>query len=728
MKNKPTMHRNLFAITFLLGAMVVVWVGAGFAVTHLLALMMTLIIAAVYVLGALELHRFRQATSTLSTALAAIPDTLTNLGDWLGSVHASLQNPVRLRIEGERVGLPGPALTPYLVGLLVMLGMLGTFLGMVVTLNGAVFALEGATDLQAIRSALSAPIKGLGLSFGTSVAGVATSAMLGLMSALSRRERLAAAQLLDTKIATVLRGFSLTHQRQETFKALQSQAQALPEVVDKLQTMMDQMERMNQRLNERLVTNQESFHSEVKEVYTELASSVDQSLRNSLTQSAQVASESIKPVIEAAMAGMAQEARLLHERVIDTAQNQLGGLSERFSATTSALAESWQTALVKHEQTSAQLITGMGQSLNTFTETFEQRSGTLVATVNQAHASLMADHASADQQRLAAWTGSLESMAATLRQEWQQTGAQTLDQQQQVCSTLSKTAQEITEQAQVSASHTLGEITRLMTCSEDLIQARMAAEAQAIQQHGERMDQLTSMMRTELGALRNDEAQRGQAAVERLGDLQAALSVHLTTLGTALEDPITRLIETASQAPKAAAEVIGQLRQELSGSMARDNELLEERSRIMATLSSLLDAINHAAAEQRAVIDALVSTSAVALNQAGSQFAEQVDTEVAKLSDIASHVTSSAVEVSSLSESFSFAVNSFNEANEKLIANLQRIEGAMDKSMTRSDEQLAYYVAQAREIIDLSVMSQKEIFDELRQLPGKQARPAQEVI
>jgi len=72
-------------------------------------------------------------------------------------------------------------------------------------------------------------------------------------------------------------------------------------------------------------------------------------------------------------------------------------------------------------------------------------------------------------------------------------------------------------------------------------------------------------------------------------------------------------------------------------------------------------------------------------------------------------------------------VRSFNEANEKLIGNLQRIEGALDKSMARSDDQLAYYVAQAREIIDLSLMSQKEIFEELRQLPARQALSAEEV-
>ena len=40
----------------------------------------------------------------------------------------------------------------------------------------------------------------------------------------------------------------------------------------------------------------------------------------------------------------------------------------------------------------------------------------------------------------------------------------------------------------------------------------------------------------------------------------------------------------------------------------------------------------------------------------------------------------------------------------------------MEKSNTRSDEQMGYYVDQAREIIDQSLLSQKEIFEQLRQL------------
>ena len=671
------MNRHFFTGAFVLGASAILWVGTGFWGSHAVALAMTALIAAVYGFGAFELYRFRQATATLAPALAAIPDNLTQLCDWLDRVHASMRLAVRLRIEGERTGLPGPALTPYLVGLLVMLGMLGTFLGMVVTLNGAVFALEGTTDIQAIRSAFAAPIRGLGLAFGTSVAGVAASAMLGLMSAMCRRDRMLAAQLLDAKIATELRGFSLTHQRHEAYKALQLQSRALPEVVGALQAMMVQMERMGQQLNERLLSNQEGFHSHVKGVYTDLAHSVDTSLRDSLTQSAQVAGESIQPVMEAAMAS---------------------------------------------------LVTNMDRSVSALGLTFGQRSGAVLAEVKETYAALQAHQAANDRHRLDAWMGSLDTMATSLKTQWQQTGAQGLAQQQEICNTLNKTAQDITTQAQSSAHQTLEEVARLVASSEELIRSRMASEAAWTQEQSERMDHLVTLLGHELGALREAEAQRGHAAVDRLGELQTALTGHLTTLGTALEDPITRLIQTASEAPRAAAEVIGKLREEISSSVARDNELLQERSRILETLNSLLDGINHASVEQRAVINALVASSTAALTHTGDQFSAKVDTEAAKLADIAAHVTGSAVEVSSLGESFNFAVRSFSDANDKLIANLQRIEAAMDKSMTRSDEQLAYYVAQAREVIDLSIMSQKGIFEELRQLPGKQARRAEEVV
>ncbi len=709
------MKRYSFHIAFGLGALAVLWVAAAVATSHPLVLGMAAVIGGVYVFGAMELRQYRANTAALNQALANIPPDLHSLSDWLITLPAGLQNPVRQRVESERMGLPGPALTPYLVGLLVMLGMLGTFLGMVVTLNGAVFALEGSSSVAGIRAAFSEPIKGLGLAFGTSVAGVATSAMLGLMSSLARRERAQATQSLDTLTASSLCGFSLVHQRQETFKALQQQSQALPQVVQQLQTLMAQMAETSQQMNERLLANQQNFHGQVHTAYTALAQSVDQSLRTSLSQSMQLASDGIRPVVQATMAQLAEQAQSLNAQLLHNTRQQLGDIHAQFNTTAQGVAQSYSTALARHETASTEMVARVGQTLEAFSQSFAQRAENLVSAVDTAHREQQVQQRTADQERLEVWQNALSSMAQTLGAQWQTSGAQTLAQQQAICDTLSRTAQDISLHTQTQATQTLAEVTRLMASSEELMRARIASEAQWADQHTQRAEELAALLRSELSALRDAEDVRGQAAVARLAELQIAVTAHLSTLGTSLEAPITRLLETASEAPKAAAEVIGQLRQEISVSVARDNALLEERTRILITLSTLLDAINHASTEQRGVIDALVTASQVSLAQTSGQFHEQVASETQKLSEIAAQVTASTVDVASLGETFGFAVRAFSETNDKLMANLQRIEQAIDKSMTRSDEQLAYYVAQAREMIDLSIGSQKDVLEALQQ-------------
>ncbi len=715
------MKKHAFHLAFAAGAIALLWVAATVSGSHLLVLAMTAVIGAVYIFGALELHHYRAGTAALGQALDQVPEDLQQLGDWLVGVPATLQNAVRQRIEGEPGSLPGPALTPYLVGLLVMLGMLGTFLGMVVTLNGAVFALEGASNVQGMRAAFSEPMRGLGLAFGTSVAGVATSAMLGLMSSLSRRERSQTAQQLDSLIGTRLRRFSLAHQRLETFQALQQQSQALPLVVQQLQTLMGRMESHSQQLGERLLANQDHFHREVRTVYTQLASAVDQSLRSSLSESMQLASDSIRPVVQSTMDEMARQVQTQHERMVDNTRLQLEGLNQQFSQSVQTVAGTWQAALAQHEQVSGGLLRGMDHTLEQFGQTFEARAQALLAAVHAAQNDQQVQQARMDEQRLSVWKNALQEIATALQDGWQRTGQQTLAQQQAVCETLARTAEAVTLEVQTQARQTLADIDRLSTANEAAMRERIAAEARWATRHTEQAQALADLLRSELSALREQEAQRGDAAVARLTELQAAVTQHLTTLGTALETPIARLIETASEAPKAAAEVIGQLRQEISVSVARDNALLEERTRILDTLKTLLDDIHHASSEQRGVIDALVTSSQDALAQASSQFQSHVATETGKLGDIAAQVTASAVDVASLGETFGFAVRSFNETHEKLIANLQRIEAAIGQSMARSDEQLAYYVAQAREIIELSIGSQKDVLEALQKHPSQGA-------
>lgn len=212
----------LFGTAALLGALAVLWMGAGFIGANPLALLVTVVIGFVYALGLFELLQFRRATQSLASSLTKVQaDDSDSLQAWLAGLPSSLQNAVGQRIEGEKVGLPSPVFTPYLVGLLIMLGLLGTFVGMVDTLQGAVTALQGTTELDAIRAGLAAPIEGLSLAFGTSVAGIAASAMLGLNSTLSRRERMLVTRELDRKISGPLRQHSLHYNRQQTYLAMQ---------------------------------------------------------------------------------------------------------------------------------------------------------------------------------------------------------------------------------------------------------------------------------------------------------------------------------------------------------------------------------------------------------------------------------------------------------------------------------------------------------------------------
>lgn len=764
------MTRLLFATAFLLGALAVVWMGIGFVGSDALALTVTIVIGIAYTIGFIELVQYRKATTTLSHSLSGLSSgtaNITVLDEWLIKLHISLQNSVRLRIEGERVGLPAPVLTPYLVGLLVMLGLLGTFVGMVDTLQGAVLALEGSTELQAIRAGLAAPIKGLGLAFGTSVAGVAASAMLGLSSTLSRRDRMLATRLLDTTISTHFRKFSLIHNRQETYRALQDQAHSLPEVAEKLQNMADQMERMGDKLGEKLIANQEVFHDSVTQLYSDLALSVGSSLKESLAQSGQLAGDSIAPIVKEAMTEISAEIRSgaqdAHEQLTLTAQDQLEKLSERFAHTSDDVAKAWKDGLSAHERSNEALIGSVSSSLTQMNGQFEHTASAIIESLDQTTASWVEKQALNDKQRLDLWAESFEqaqqqaattlsdtsdtfaaelgkvaeiqqSSIVSMTEEWQRSAELSVAQQELISTSLEKTAKELTDSVQASSTQLMGEISTLVKSSEDLVLTRIETEDAWLKGHGQRMESLTDALKTELEALRVTEESRGEAAVERLSELESTVATHLLTLGNSLEEPMTRLIQTASETPRAAAEVIAHLRKEISNNIERDNSLLEERHRIMDELNTLFGSLEQASTGQRDAVEMLVNSSAAMLKEVGSQFTDHVGSEVSVLSgiaeslagsatEIADNFAGSATEMSSLGEAFGFAVQLFNESNEKLIDNLSRIEESLEKSTSRSDDQLGYYVAQAREIIDHSMMSQKEIFEELREL-GQKSEPS----
>ncbi len=965
-----------FAAAFVAGLLVIGWVAWGYGAAHPLALGITLLIAGFYLLGARELYRYRQGTGALAAALQAPPADAAALDGWLAPLPAALRSAVRQRIDGLRAGLPAPVMAPYLTGLLVLLGMVGTFLGMVVTLQGTGAALAGADGLAAIRDALSAPVRGLGLAFGTSVAGVSASAMLGLMGALARRERLLAAQQLDALLPTALRPFTPQHQREAAWRLQEQQAGLLPTLVDRIGDAMAAMERSQVALADRLQAEQARFYRETETAYTGLAAAVERTLSASTAESARLAGAALQPAIEAALAGLGRESAALQTALADQVRRQLDGMAGQFGTATAAITTQWTGALAEQQRTSDASAQALRGTLEDFTQRFEQRSAALAdslgerlarqsdalsarwgealaqqaghsaqlaerheaalstaaeqwtrhaealhAAVEGSHTRLQADaaaqdaarqaswnaslqtlaaslqhewqtaqagataqwkalgdtlaatsdgiaqrsaeqatqllaqidqRAAQDEARQAAWTQSLQAVAETLRTEWQAAQAQSTGQWHQLGEVLAVTSDGIAQRSAEQATQLLAQIDQraaqdearqaawtqsLQAVAESLRTEWQAAQAQSTgqwhqlgevlaatsdgiaQRTAEQATQLLSQidqraaqdearqmawtqsleavaqtLRSEWQAAQlqstgqwhqlgqelartaeavtarateqatqslaqideraaQDEArqaawaqslealsatlrtgweQAGARTAERWDEASQALARSTGQITEALDAHAQRtlgeigtLVQAASEAPRAAAEVIGELRQKLSDSMARDNAMLEERSRILETLSTLLEAVNHASAQQRGAIDTLVAGTADLMERSGTRFADTVQAQAERMDAVAAQLTGSAVEVASLGEAFGAAVQHFGHANEQLVAQLQRVEAALAKSLARSDEQLDYYVAQAREVIELSVGAHKQVVDGLQQVAAAQAgKPA----
>ena len=725
------MNHIALTLAFLVGLVSIAWVGVGFSGASLLALGMTALIAAAYLAGGAELRRFRTETQALLKALGDLSSRNTplaspaDLGAWLATLPAALQAAVRQRIEGQATPLPGLALTPYLVGLLVMLGMLGTFGGMVLTFQGAVFALEGSNDLQAMRAALAAPIKGLGLAFGTSVAGVAGSAMLGLLAAVVRRERVAAVRLLDARIATELRPFSPAHRRERTEEALQQQAQALPAVVSGLQALIERMDQRSEQQQAALSQQQAQFHREAGASYQALARSVERTLQDSLSASARAASDILRPALEQAVANIAADTSRLHAQVGEQVQAQLDGLSNRLSATSDGIAQGWQAALAQQAQAQDALLQRLDKALSGAADTLQARATQWLAQAEQANAAHREQQAMAEQARQQALGASLAAIGQEQQAAWQRVGDEALARQQALGQALQDNTRAVTEQAREQAAQTLQQITALLASAEALAASRMEAETRWIATQDERLAAMTEQWQQGLSALREDEARRAEAALARLDGLQAAVAQHLATLGAALEAPLNRLLQTAAEVPEAAADVIAQMRREMGQVTERDNLALQERAELMAQIQALLAQLAQTTEAQRGAIEQLVSSASASLQHTGEHLGAALQAQASHTQEAAAQVACSAVELAALGDAFAQGVQGFGESSQRLIEQLGRIEAALQQSMARSDEQLAYYVAQAREVIDLSIGAQQGILDDLRRLQPRGLGDAQ---
>ena len=611
------MERLFAGLVFLLGAALIAWLAAGFAATSTLALVVTLAIAVAYVIGFVELWVFQRDTRGLQQALQPAGGEPLALDAWLMSLPPALRSAAGKRVQGEPVALPAPLLTPYLTGLLVMLGLLGTFIGMMIALQGAVGALEGSTELAAIRAGLTAPIKGLSMAFGTSVAGVAASAALGLLSALARRQRLAVSRLLDTQAGLLFPGHSPLYYRQEMLQQAREHTRQLPAVAEHMAALVAQVDNSTERLHARLLDDQQGLQQKLLELHSGLMTHVGQSLRESFADSGRQAGESLAPVLQEAMRTL-------------TADVQATQIALRDSAVVQA-----KSLAAVHEQ-AAQSVQ------NT------QAVVTAQAAAVAAQDSLRAELAKtvSDSRAL---LGAQSSEASALLQ---QLSERFVSQQQQL------EAQWLGERAQFD---------------------------------GRQLARHESLSAT----------------------VQAALTQALTANAKLTADTLGPVVASSMAALDSA---VAHVRDEAAAALQRDQTLLASQRELVAELGSVTRGLADDSAQYRSTLERFSEHTSGLLQSTAAGFAASVEQGADRLAEVSEQFAAGAIELATLGDAMGGAVAQFDAVSAHLSSTLQGVAQGMQEAAGRSDEQLAYYVAQAREVIDHSALAQQKLLDQLREI------------
>lgn len=644
------MTRVLSYAAFITGMALIVLMAGLVAADDSLTLLVMLLIVTAYGVGGAELWRYQRHTkglemalSTLDMAQSSSADTPT-LDAWLSTVPEALRHAVRQRIVGHFQGLPAPILTPYLVGLLVMLGLMGTFVGMVATLGGAALALEGGTELTAIRQGLAAPIQGLGMAFGTSVAGVAASAMLGLIATLSQRERLQLSKSLDHHRDDYFRDYSLSHQRTQTYSALQQQASAFPDAVAGLVALSQQLGQLGEQLaawsersGEQLVTQQREFETAVRADFQALTAALASEVKGSLAHTGKETAETLQPfvgqLLKQASEQLASEAaaRRLGDEEVHTALR--AQQAQELEARRIAEAQ-WQGTMSERIDT---FVAQLGNQLQEIQSLERQRLDNSGALITELQESL--------GEKLQTMTSSINQSVASM----ESAAGQSIS----IGSDLFNTLQDNTDRS-------LERDKLLMEERSTLMQQQLALIAN-LKERGEEQQALLQMMTAQFK--------------EHMEQQSGAAADNLDRLMTQSAQQLTQVTDSLSQKMASTLDSNEQHWQQLSGKLAGE-------------------------------LEQLLAHSGEALELLAKNLSEQ-------LSASGQHIAGTALELAALSGGFADSVATFKGSSEAVNTSLSAITDVLTASGSRSDEQMGYYVDQAREIIDHNLITQQTILERL---------------
>ena len=630
------------------------------------------------VLGLVELLQRATRAVRLTTELAGLPRPAT--AEAVEKASAGL----RPLLESRMAGMPGQAatalFTSYLLGLLVMIGLLGTFMGLLDTLQGAREALTSSGDINALRAGLGSPMQGLSRAFGTSAAGVSASAMLGLASVFVRRSEAQLANALLRYAAGPLAALTVGGRTLAALEALARQGEALPVAAEALRKVSARLTQLEKGLLEAHAESRKESAAAIKTTAAEVRADLKVGIDDAAAATA-LAIERLaqleKGLLEAHAQSRKESAAAIKTTATEVRADLKVGIDDAAAATALAierLAQLEKGLLEAHAQsrkenaaaikaTAAEVRADLKAGIDDAAEATALAIEPLMARVVDRAGAVANDHA----ERL---RGRLDADADARRAEDGARG----EQLKRLGEAMAGSMVEVARSAQAGPEAA----SRLV----DAAGERLARRAQADAARDARLD----------------------ALLDRLAHTSEAITEASRLQGAGLASFVDASAERA-------AEREARTEARLLSMIEHAEGILEQQAARFMELESKLDLARGASAE--ALGEQLVAHA--------RGLGESLDATAAMVAQAADLVRAGGAEMSAVAEMFGGAVDRYREANDRWLASFPALEEAVNRgSNGEGGDLLGAYLDQTREVFDHSLQFQRELFSELRALraPG----------
>jgi hypothetical protein len=778
------MTRIAILIAGLSGLAVIARAIAFYAGVDAIALTVCIGMGVVLLLGTIELVRVATLTDALRSELSALPaDADVTV---LERVSPELRSLLHARLERVALPVPTAMFTPYFVGLLVMLGLLGTFLGLFETLRGTHLVLGSSGDVDALRQGLIQPMQGLMRSFGTSAAGVTGSAMLGLASVFGRRSAAELTRSVHVLVAGALSSASPAERQLAAITQLAEQGRSLPDAAKALATATAQLETLRADLVRSLEATGRAGADALTtaaRAQTEALASAAKTQTEALASAAKTQTEVMTTATKAQTDALAASSRSQSDALVAAAKSQTEAMARSVEQLATSLAN---TAKQAHEGQST-AATATQNALREMAERIERSLGTTIEKVDAAQAKSMAHAATlreeadarADARQREALEASVSridtAIVTTLAKAGESAvlaGERAVEATRQAITTFSRDAAE----TQVALLATLAEKqlaaseASLSTHAEALI--RGLNETAAVQADADRArtEALLEAVRTRFEAANAHERDRTEALTGALTGIattvatetnaavsaQVAVAERLRTLVEESARSLGALEEAASSRESASAARLTELVTKLERELAAASETFvtamsettsstrETEARAAASFEHLAATADQVAASARAqaeAIAALATHSSTGLEEAEQRAEARLEAltttlggKLTETSDVvreaAVSVQAASIELGATAEAFVGAVERNQRAAEEWLANLGRVEAAVaEAGEEAASDTLAQHLAHMHDVFERQIRFQQEVFEQLRALRGARGvEPVTETI